>query len=160
MVNNSLFKKNKIFIIAEMANSHEGELSVAKKITENAAKAGADAVKFQKFTADELTEPTHEYYSLYKRLEMTNKEWNELINFAKKKNLKVFVDVFGVSSLKSISKFNIDGFKIHSTDLSNPKLLQFLAKTRKAILLSAPIPPAIRSLTKTPVLLERAQKTE
>jgi len=151
-----LFKKNKIFIIAEMANSHEGKLSLAKKITENAAKAGADAVKFQKFTADELAEPTHEYYSLYKSLEMTNKEWNKLINFAKKKNLKVFADVFGIQSLKSISKFNIDGYKIHSADLSNPNLLQFLAKTRKTILLSAAgslpneIDEAIKILSKTP----------
>ncbi len=151
-----LFKKNKIFIIAELANSHEGKLSLAKKITENAAKAGADAVKFQKFTADELAEPTHEYYSLYKQLEMTNKEWNKLINFAKKKNLKVFVDIFGVQSLKSLSKFNIDGYKIHSADLSNPTLLQFLAKTQKTVLLSAAgslpneIDEAITILSKTP----------
>ncbi len=150
------FKKNKIFVIAEMANSHEGKLSLAKKITENAAKAGADAVKFQKFTANELAEPTHEYYSLYKRLEMTNKEWSELINFAKKKSLKVFVDVFGIQSIKSLSKLNIDGYKIHSADLSNPNLLQFLAKTQKAILLSAAgslpneIDEAIKILSKTP----------
>ena len=101
------FKKNKIFVIAEMANSHEGKLSLAKKITENAAKAGADAVKFQKFTANELAEPTHEYYSLYKRLEMTNKEWSELINLAKKKSLKVCVDVFGIQSIKSLFNLNI-----------------------------------------------------
>jgi len=76
----SLFSNNSIFVIAEMANAHEGELEKAKKITLAAAKAGANAIKYQKFTANELAEPTHEFYSLYKKLEMTKKEWTILIN--------------------------------------------------------------------------------
>ena len=119
---------SRTFVIAEMANSHEGDLLSAKNITECAALAGADAIKFQKFTADELAEPDHENYQLYKKLEMTTKDWTELIKFAKSKNLKVFVDVFGVHSAKVISKLGIDGYKIHSADLSNPYLLKFLAR--------------------------------
>ena len=65
-----LISKNRVFIIAEMANSHEGVLENAKKIVSAAAEAGADAIKFQKFFADELAEPNHEYYSLYKKLEI------------------------------------------------------------------------------------------
>ena len=139
-----------------MANSHEGKLSLAKKITECASQSGADAIKFQKFTADELAEPAHKFYSLYKRLEMSNREWKELVNFAKKKKLKVFVDVFGIKSLKSLSKLNIDGYKIHSADLSNPQLLQILAETQKTILLSTAgsfpneIDEAIKILLKKP----------
>ncbi|MGI0068773.1 MAG: N-acetylneuraminate synthase family protein, partial [Nitrosopumilaceae archaeon] len=108
----------------------------AKKITEHASEAGADAIKFQKFTAKELAEPNHEYYALYKKLEMSNKEWKELVTYAKSKNLKVFVDVFGVKSAKEISQLDIDGYKIHSSDLSNPFLLEFLANEKKSILLS------------------------
>jgi len=132
----TLFSHQRIFIIAEMANSHEGDILEAKKITEYAAKAGADAIKFQKFTADELAEPEHENYNLYKRLEMNFKEWKELVIFAKSQNLKVFVDVFGVKSAKQISKLNIDGFKIHSADVSNPHVLKFLAKKDKSLLIS------------------------
>ncbi|MGI0023071.1 MAG: N-acetylneuraminate synthase family protein, partial [Nitrososphaeraceae archaeon] len=132
----TLFSHQKIFIIAEMANSHEGNILEAKKITESAAKAGADAVKFQKFTADELAEPEHENYNLYKKLEMNFNEWKELVIFAKSQNLKVFVDVFGVKSAKLISKLNIDGFKIHSADVSNPHVLKFLAKANKPLLIS------------------------
>src|SRR5690242_3774427 len=99
----SVFSK-KVFVIAEMANSHEGKLSIAKQITESAANARADAIKYQKFTADELAEPDHENYKLYKRLEMSLKEWDELIKYAKQKKLKVFVDVFGVKSARDISR--------------------------------------------------------
>ena len=127
---------NKTFVIAEMANSHEGDIQTAKKIVEAASKAKADAIKFQKFTADELAEPNHEYYNLYKRLEMSFKEWKELINFTKSQKLKVFVDIFGLESAKQISKLNIDGYKIHSADISNPQILEFLSSVNKPVLLS------------------------
>lgn len=127
---------NKTFVIAEMANSHEGDIKIAKKIVEAAVKSGADAIKFQKFTPDELAEPDHEYYSLYKKLQMSLKEWKELIDFAKSQKLKVFVDVFGLESAKQISKLNIDGYKIHSADISNPQILKFLSNVNKPVLLS------------------------
>jgi len=63
-----------------MANSHEGKLIHAKKIVEGASKAGADAIKFQKFTANELAERDHENYGLYKRLEMNIREWPIISN--------------------------------------------------------------------------------
>jgi len=147
---------NKIFVIAEMANSHEGDIKVAKKIVEAAAKAGADAIKFQKFTPNELAEPDHEYYSLYRRLQMSLKEWKELINFAKLQKLKVFVDVFGLESAKQVSKLNIDGYKIHSADISNPQILKFLSNVNKPVLLSAAgclpneIDTALSIIKKTP----------
>ena len=131
-----LFSKKKIFVIAEMANSHEGILDNAKKIVKAAAEAGADAVKFQKFFADELAQPNHEYYTLYKKLEMKNNEWKELILYAKSKNLKVFVDVFGIKSTKQISKIGVDGYKIHASDVNNHELLRFLDLQKKPILLS------------------------
>ena len=151
-----LFRKKKIFVIAEMANSHEGNLSQAKKIVECASKAGADAIKFQKFTADEYVDPNHEDYELFKKLEMTKKEWKELIGFTKKKKIEVFVDVFGTNSAKSLDEFNIDGYKIHSADVSNPYLLNLLANTKKPILLSTAgcllneIDESLKKLLKTP----------
>lgn len=139
-----------------MANSHEGKLSIAKEIVKKASWAGADAIKFQKFKADELVSNSHKNYNFYKNLEMKISEWRNLINYAKRKNLKVFVDVDGLKSAKEISKFNIDGFKIHATDQSNPYLLEFLSKQKKPILLSTAgsfineIYEAIKILQKNP----------
>lgn len=147
---------NSIFVIAEMANSHEGNIEIAKKITAKAAESGANAIKFQKFTADELAEPNHKNYNLYKKLEMNLTEWKELIKFAKKKKLKIFVDVFGIKSAKSMLKLNVDGFKIHSSDITNPHILQFFEKIKKPILLSTAgcklneIDEALNVITKTP----------
>ena len=124
------------FVIAEMANSHEGDLSTAKKIVEAALFAGVDAIKFQKFTADELADPDHENYHLYQKLEMSNKNWKNLVAFTKSKKLQVFFDVFGVKSARDVLKLNIDGIKIHSADLGNPLLLHTISKFKKTILLS------------------------
>jgi N,N'-diacetyllegionaminate synthase len=131
-----LFSKNRIFVIAEMANSHEGNIAKAKQIVTAAYESKADAIKFQKFKAEELLTKSHSQFKHFKKLEMSNHEWKELINFAKKMKLKVFVDIFGISSARFISKLPVDGFKIHSSDLTNPELLHFFSNISTPILIS------------------------
>ena len=46
--------KNKTFIIAEIGINHNGDLNLAKKMIDEAANCGVDAIKFQSFSADEL----------------------------------------------------------------------------------------------------------
>ena len=46
--------RKKVFIIAEVGNNHEGNFDVAKKLIRAAAKAGADAVKFQTFVTNDF----------------------------------------------------------------------------------------------------------
>ncbi len=128
--------KKKIKIIAEVGNSHEGNLITAKKITEFVSNTGANAIKFQKFFADELVQKDHEKYDLFKSLEMSNSEWKELISYAKSTKLEIFTDVFGIKSAKEISKLPINGYKIHSSDLNNPHLLDFFSYSKKPILVS------------------------
>jgi len=130
------FRQKDIFIIAEIANSHEGKLSTAKKIVKAAANSKANAVKFQKIIADELAEPDHENYQMYKNLEMSKTDWEQIIKYSKKLKMKVYVDIFGLKGAQQVSKLKIDGIKIHSTDLNNPKLLNFVAKLKIPILLS------------------------
>ncbi|MBU1406092.1 MAG: N-acetylneuraminate synthase family protein, partial [Proteobacteria bacterium] len=48
------FTKDKVFIIAEAGVNHNGELALAKQLVEAAARAGADAVKFQTFKAENI----------------------------------------------------------------------------------------------------------
>ena len=45
---------NRVFIIAEAGVNHNGDINLAKKLIDVAAKAGADAVKFQTFKAQNL----------------------------------------------------------------------------------------------------------
>ena len=53
---NIIKQKNKdIKIIAEMSGNHQGRYNVASKFVRQAMKMGADAIKFQSYTADTIT---------------------------------------------------------------------------------------------------------
>ena len=51
----NLDSKDKVIIVAEIGNNHEGSFSLAKKLIDEAAQAGVDAVKFQTYTASTMT---------------------------------------------------------------------------------------------------------
>ena len=131
-----IFSKNKITLIAEIANAHEGNPTLAKKLIDAASENNADIIKFQIFTATELLERNHENFKLFKNLEMSSGQWTKLIRYAKHKKLKVFVDVFGINSAKMAHNLKVDGYKIHTSDITNPILLEFFSKLKKPILLS------------------------
>ena len=87
-----------IEIIAELANAHEGKIEIAKKICSAAAEAGADAIKFQIFYADEIAVPSFSYHPLYCQLQLSAAVWEELTNFARSCGLRVYADVSGRES--------------------------------------------------------------
>lgn len=129
-------EKNSILVIAEIANTHEGDFKKARDLIKAAAVAGADAVKFQKFTADELLVPTHPRYEHFRNIEMTDDEWRSLYGFAHEKGLLFFSDVFGLASLHFIKSLPADGIKIHSSDLANTYLLNEVADWYDILLIS------------------------
>ena len=49
---------NKIYLIAEIGVNHNGSLELAKKMITQAKNSGANAVKFQTFTAENLVSPS------------------------------------------------------------------------------------------------------
>ena len=48
----TFLKKNKTFIVAEIGNNHEGNISNAFKLIDKAKASGVDAVKFQTYNTD------------------------------------------------------------------------------------------------------------
>jgi len=124
------------FVIAEMANAHEGSVETSRAIVEAAATAGADAIKFQKFTANELLVPYHPRYEHFKALEMPESAWSDLVHLARSKGLYVLADVFGTESAKLMRRLEIDGYKIHSSDTINLELIAEVASYRRPVFLS------------------------
>jgi len=135
MEKNQQIKKTEI--IAEIANAHQGSSENALKLALESSRAGADAVKFQVYFADEMLSKNHARYSHFKKQSFNEKTWEYLINYLKKKNIKVYCDVFGVKAFKVAQNNNVDGFKIHSSDLNNLHLLDKIKYTKKKIFLSA-----------------------
>ena len=95
----NLINKKKFFVIAEAGCNHEGDFEVALKMVREAAKSGADAIKFQSFTLNNLF-AVKEYVKELKLPEnaldgindiVFKKEWYKpLIEEAKKNNIIFF----------------------------------------------------------------------
>lgn len=111
-------------IIAEVAQGYEGKPEYCDLYVRAAAKAGADAVKFQIVYADDVAEPGYEYYNWFKQLEMDVSVWTKMRETAKTLGIKVFCDVSGERAFEIAKQANLDGIKIHSSNFFNRTLLK------------------------------------
>jgi spore coat polysaccharide biosynthesis protein SpsF (cytidylyltransferase family)/sialic acid synthase SpsE len=118
-------------IIAETACGHDGSLKKLKRLIEIAKQSGSNTIKFQIYKLDERSNKNTKEERIFKKLLLTNSEWKDAVNFAHKKKLFVFADVFGFESLNIAQKIGVDGFKIHSEDSLNFKFIEKVLDLKK-----------------------------
>lgn len=126
----------RVEIIAEIANAHQGDPAAADSLALAAAKAGADAVKFQVYFAEELLVERHPRFSHFQRQAFTPEMWRRLIASARTTGARVYCDVFGLRALEVAAAAGADGFKIHSSDLGNEPLLEAAAAHGRPLFLA------------------------
>ena len=124
---------DRVEIIAEVANAHQGDPDQAILIAEAALKAGADAVKFQVYSAEELLVRSHPRYEHFSRQAFSQAVWTDLLAHFVCRKEKVYCDVFGLDALGIAQEAEVDGIKIHSSDLSNHHLLDIAREQQDAI---------------------------
>ena len=127
-----------VHIIAEMACSHEGDAGLARKIIDAAGAAGADSIQFQIWNLERMVVPHHPDYPMLQKLEMSPAVWAELAAYVRERHpqMQIIACVYEVSSVDLGERLNVDAYKIHSADLSNPYLIEYVAATHKRIDLS------------------------
>lgn len=124
-------------IIAEIANAHQGDPKIAISIALKAVESGADAIKFQMYTADDLLVSTHQRYEHFKKQSFSQDDWDMIFGALKDCKAKVYADIFGLDSFSISQKYEMDGYKIHFSDLMNVPLLKLIARTGKDILIGS-----------------------
>lgn len=153
------FKKDP-YIVAEIGINHNGYLKIAKKMILLSKKSGADAVKFQKRDAEELVNSINEigksngYLSKNEkdihhkskkfgswvypdtRLELTDKDYFEIKSYCKKLNIDLIITPWDEKSTNSVLKINPSYLKIASIDANNYHFCEFVAKKKKATIIS------------------------
>jgi N,N'-diacetyllegionaminate synthase len=137
----------KVYIIAEIGNTHEGSLGLAKQFIKAAVETGVDAVKMQThiFEAESLPNaPNPSYFQdetrkeYFERTSFTIKEWKELKRYSEKDlGIDFFSSPFSLEALDLLEKIGIDTYKIASGEVNNIPLLEKIAKTKKKVLLSS-----------------------
>ncbi len=130
--------KNEPYIIAEMACSHEGKISLSKDIIDGAGEAGANAIQFQIWDANEMVSFQNPDLIKLKEIEISYAEWEKLYNYTRENwpKLSIIACVYEEKSINFCESIGIDAYKIHASDLLTENILKSVARTKKRIDLS------------------------
>lgn len=124
------------YVIAEAGSNHNQSLDTAKKLIDAAAKAGCDAVKFQLFEAGELYPPTHEYYNVFKEIELSADWLPTLQQHANAQGVAFLASPFDRRSVDKLAAINVPAYKIASSETANLGLLAYIAAKGKPMIVS------------------------
>ena len=143
-------KKNHCFIIAEISANHGHNFAKTVKLIQEAKAAGADAVKFQCYTADTLTIDVHNKYfqikhpqwggqTLYQLYKQAYTPWSwfkKLKKIADDLGMIFFATAFDKTAVDFLEELNVPIHKIASFELIDTPLIEYAAKTKKPLIMS------------------------
>ncbi|MFL0070292.1 pseudaminic acid synthase [Tenacibaculum maritimum] len=149
-----MIPSDRCFIIAELSANHNGNKEVAIETIKAAKRAGADAIKFQTYTADTITLNSKKddfklkqgtiwdgmfLHDLYQQA-YTPWEWFEdLYKAAREEGLIVFSSPFDKTAVDLLESLNNPIYKIASFEITDIPLIEYAAKTMKPIIISTGI---------------------
>ncbi|MEX2349457.1 MAG: N-acetylneuraminate synthase family protein [Flavobacteriaceae bacterium] len=157
------------FILAEIAQAHNGSLEKAHQYIDALATTGVDAVKFQTHIA-EAESSIHEPFRIkmqtrdktrfdyWKRMEFSLKEWKELKAHCDEAGLEFLSSPFSNTAVDLLEEVGVKRYKIGSGEVNNFLLLQKIAMTNKPVILSSGM-SSFEELDKTVAFL-KALKTD
>jgi pseudaminic acid synthase len=151
--NYKIDKASPVFIIAELSANHNGSLVTAIDTIKAAKRAGADAIKFQTYTADTITIDSDKedfiikgtiwegknLYQLYQEA-YTPWEWHEaLFQAAKQEGLICFSSPFDKTAVDFLENLNTPAYKIASFEITDIPLIEYIASKGKPVIISTGI---------------------
>ncbi len=139
-----------VFVIAEAGVNHNGSLELAMELVDAAARAGADAVKFQTFEPRELvtreaakaeyqianTGTTESQREMLERLALPESAFRKLKTHSESVGLVFLSSPFDTPSARLLERLGVSAFKLGSGELTNHALLADLARIGRPLLLS------------------------
>jgi pseudaminic acid synthase len=140
------------YIIAELSANHNQDINIALQLIEEAAKAGANAIKLQTYTPDTITlncksdlfkiKGTHLWddqylYDLYSKA-YTPWEWHEILfNKARELGMDAFSSPFDTTAVDLLESLNVPCYKVASCEITDHILLRKIAETKKPVIISS-----------------------
>jgi N-acetylneuraminate synthase/N,N'-diacetyllegionaminate synthase len=154
------------FVIAEAGVNHNGSLALARRLVDAAKKAGADAVKFQTFRAEQVVSPhapkaayqkrttgaRESQLAMGRKLELPFAAFRRLAAYCRKRGILFLSTPFDHGSIDFLASLRVPLLKVPSGELTNFPLLEHVARTRRPVIMStgmaemAEVQAAVRAL--------------
>lgn len=139
-----------VYIIAEAGVNHNGSIKLAKKMVDEAKKAGADCIKFQTFISENIvsksaakadyqkqqTDDNESQLDMLKKLELSFDEFIELNSYCKEIGIEFLSTAFDFDSIDFLDSLQMKRWKIPSGDITNLPYLIKIARLGKPIIIS------------------------
>jgi N-acetylneuraminate synthase len=140
--------QQKVEIIAEIAQAHEGSLGIAHSYIDALAGAGVDTIKFQMHIADAESSQYEQFrvnfsyedktrYDYWLRMGFDLEQWAGLKKHCEDKGLRFLCSPFSIKAVEWMEQLKVDRYKIASGEVNNLLMLDVISKTGKNILLSS-----------------------
>ncbi len=140
------------FIVAEVAQAHEGSLAFAHAFIDSAARAGVDAVKFQTHIAaaeSTLDEPFRTAmsgqdktrYDYWRRMEFTAEQWDGLARHARERGLVFLSSPFSAEAVALLRRIGMPAWKVASGEIGSLDLIAEMVATGAPLILSTGMSP-------------------
>ncbi len=131
----------KTFVVAEIASNWEGSFVKAKKLIQESKNAGANAVKFQMWRANDLYNNKHPQWKFIKKSEITGYKAKKLKNIADEIGIEFFCSAFYPEAIEILEKLKVKRYKIASRTclLKDPysfETLESKSRTKKPVIIS------------------------
>jgi N,N'-diacetyllegionaminate synthase len=138
---------SKTFVIAEIAQAHDGSIDTAHRLIDLVSGSGVDAVKFQTHIASaestsrepfRVTMSTSDKsrYDYWKRMEFTFPEWAQLRDHCVESGLGFMSSPFSVPAVELLDRLGVEVWKIASGEVMNTPMIESILTTNKPIILS------------------------
>ena len=152
----------RVFIIAEAGVNHNGDMALALRLCDAARAAGADAVKFQTFRAQDLVvpgAPTAEYqsrqtgdqdqFAMLERLELSEAQHRQIKAHCDTIGIEFFSTPFSLEAVDLLLRLGVRRLKLSSGELTHRALVAYAAATQLPLLMStgmATLPEIVEAL--------------
>lgn len=138
-----------VFVIAEAGVNHNGDMGLALRLCDAARAAGADAVKFQTFRAQDLVVPgaptaayqsrqtgEQDQFTMLERLELTEGQHRQIQTHCRAIGIEFFSTPFSLEAVDLLVRLGVKRLKLSSGELTHRALVEHAAATQLPLLMS------------------------
>lgn len=146
--NRNVGRHSRPFIVAEVAQTHDGSLGSAFAFVDVAKECGADAIKFQTHIASEESTAAEPWrvrfsrqdetrYDYWRRMEFTHAQWGELKAHCDTRRIVFMSSPFSIKACEWLKQLQMPVWKVASGEVHNSQLLSWILQTGDPVILSS-----------------------